>query len=50
LYRVYIQTAGRSGVEGAELKIVGLSEKDAYKLRSLIKGKGSVKNKGMNRA
>jgi hypothetical protein len=51
LYRIYIQTAGRSGVEGAELTIVGLTEKDAYSLRSLIKskGKGGAKNKGMER-
>ena len=40
LYRVYVQTAGRSGVDGAELEIVGLSGDDAYALRSMIKGGG----------
>lgn len=49
LYRVYIQTAGRSGVEGAELSIVGLSKEDAYGLRSLIKNKGRGKPRRMER-
>ena len=49
LFRVYIQTAGRSGVDGAELTIVGLSEKDAYELRSLVKGKRGLKSEGMDR-
>lgn len=49
LYRVHIQTAGRSGVEGAELTIVGLSKEDAYTLRSLIKNKGRVKAQKMER-
>ena len=49
LYRVNIQTAGRSGVEGAELTILGLSKEDAYSLRSLIKNKGRVKPKRMER-
>ena len=37
LYRVQIQTAGKSGVEGPEMEIVGLSEEDAYALRTLVK-------------
>lgn len=36
LYTVAIQTAGRSGVDGPELTITGLSKDDVYKVRSLI--------------
>lgn len=48
LYRVQIQTAGKSGVEGPELEIVGLRERDAYALRSLLKA-GRVKGQVMTR-
>lgn len=49
LYRMQIQTAGKSGTEGPELEIVGLKEADAYSLRTLVKGGGKANNQVMRR-
>ena len=47
LFRVQIQTAGKSGIEGPELEIMGLSEQDTHSLRAQLK-KGR-KNQVMKR-